>query len=62
MGEYALALVDSNQAIRLKPDYASAYLGRAFAEQQLGQGDKAAADFAKAEKLDPKLASVIPEE
>ena len=58
LGDYAAALADFDRAIVLAPKYASAYLGRAFALEQLGN-HQAAADFAKAAKLDPKLVAAM---
>ena len=44
-------IADYTEAIRINPDYALAYYNRATAYQELGDADKAAADFARAKEL-----------
>ena len=52
-GDYARALVDSEQALRLRPAYAQALGARANARAALGQFDQAIADFNQALTIDP---------
>ena len=44
-GKYDLALKDLDNAIEINPQYQSAYLTRAFVNQQLGNDDKSRADI-----------------
>ena len=46
-----LAMRDYEELIRLKPDFALGYYGRALLLRELGDTAKAEADFTKAEKL-----------
>ncbi|HXM44609.1 MAG TPA: hypothetical protein VN924_25455, partial [Bryobacteraceae bacterium] len=48
---FANAAVEFSEAIRLRPDYANAYLNRAIARQRLGDGKGAAADNRRAAEL-----------
>ncbi len=50
---YDAALAAYNEAIRLKPDLAAAYVGRAFVYWALRDTARAQSDFAQAVKLDP---------
>jgi tetratricopeptide (TPR) repeat protein len=51
----ALALADLNEAIRLRPDYASAFRVRGLLYRQMGNAKASAADLAKAEQLQPGI-------
>jgi Tfp pilus assembly protein PilF len=57
-GEHDRAIADYGQAIRLDPNYASAYTGRAMAYRGKGDLDRAIADYGEAIRLDPKRAFV----
>lgn len=50
--EYELAIVDYNKAIELKPNFVEAYKLRGACYHQLGETDKAQADFNRAAQLD----------
>jgi tetratricopeptide (TPR) repeat protein len=50
--EYDQAIIDYNEAIRLKPNFAVAYINRGNAYQSQGKFNKAKADFAKADELE----------
>jgi len=54
---YALSVSSYSAALKADPTLASSWYGRALAEQALGQGAAAQADFARAAKLDPDIAS-----
>jgi lipoprotein NlpI len=56
-GEYDKALEEYNQAIQLKPDFASAYKNRGVTYAQKGDYDRAIQDFDQALKLKPDMAS-----
>jgi tetratricopeptide (TPR) repeat protein len=45
MGQYQRSLEDSNEAIRLKPDFAAAYFNRAIVYDSLGQYQLAISDY-----------------
>ena len=53
-GEYARAIADCNQAIRLDPQYAQAYDTRGYAYAQKGNAGWAMADYDRAIALDPE--------
>ncbi|MDB4889707.1 MAG: repeat precursor [Gemmatimonadetes bacterium] len=58
-GEYDKALEEYDQAIRLKPDFASAYKNRGVTFAQKGDYDSAIRDFDQALKLKPDMASAF---
>src|SRR6266849_2694910 len=53
---YELAIKDFNEAIKIKPDYAEAYLNRARAYSGNFKKDQAIADYSQAIQLKPDLA------
>jgi tetratricopeptide (TPR) repeat protein len=53
--KYPLALADLNMAIKFNPEYASAYKMRSLVYKQTGNLKLAAADYQKAEKLQPGI-------
>ena len=53
LGDYKGAITDYTQAIRLKPDYATAYYNRGVAKGDLGQHFAAIADYDIAIRLNP---------
>ena len=53
--EYALAVVDYDQAIRLEPKYARAYYQRGRAFKLMGRLERAVEDFSTAIRLNRKL-------
>jgi Tfp pilus assembly protein PilF len=55
-GDARRALTDLDEAIRLDPKYARAYLHRGRAYQALNDRTRAQADFQTAGRLDPALA------
>jgi serine/threonine protein kinase/tetratricopeptide (TPR) repeat protein len=54
--QYDKAIADYTEAIRLKPDYAEAYSGRAFVYTFVGKFDQAIADCNEAIRIKPDLA------
>ena len=58
-GDLAAALADYDEAIRLHPDYARAYVNRGNARYDRGEHDLAIADFDNAVRLDAKNASAF---
>jgi tetratricopeptide (TPR) repeat protein/serine/threonine protein kinase len=56
LGDYSGAVAAYQEAIRLKPDYATAYRGRGQNYARLGHKDKALADYTKALELKPDYA------
>ena len=58
-GDYDQALKEYDQAIQLKPDFASAYKNRGVTYAQKGDYDRAIQDFDHALKLKPDLASAF---
>ena len=52
------ALTDVNIAIKLNPNYATAYIRRALIYEELGIFDDAKNDLAKAKELDPKNGNI----
>lgn len=55
-GDNASAIKTLDEAVRLEPTFAEAYIIRGSASQAAGQRNKALADFNKAIQLDPKSA------
>ena len=55
-GDYDLAIADYDQAIKLRPDYAEAYLSRGGVYDAKGEYDRAIADYDQAIKLRPDYA------
>ena len=51
------ALADFSEAIRLDPEYASAYYNRGITYDDLGQYEQALADYTEAIRLNPKYAT-----
>ena len=58
-GEYARAMQDFDEAIKLDPNYPDALNSRALAWRGLGQDARAMADFDLAIKLDPEYAIAL---
>jgi hypothetical protein len=56
-GEYAKAIADYNEAIKLDPKYAFAYNNRGNSWYKTGDYDKAIADFKDAVRLNPNYAN-----
>lgn len=52
-GNYELAIDDYTQAIRIDPDYASAYANRGDAHRRMGKYQMAIDDYTHAVKIDP---------
>ena len=57
LGDYAGAIADYTQVLRLKPDFASAYYNRGIAKKELGQYIAAIADYTETIRLKPDHAS-----
>ena len=57
MGDHLQAVEAFDEAIALDPTYADAWMERSKSKAELGEKDAAAADRARALKLDPSLAS-----
>jgi tetratricopeptide (TPR) repeat protein len=55
--DYDLAIRDYNEAIRLKPDYAFAYVGRGMTYAAKRDFDRAIQDYNEAIRLDPNAES-----
>lgn len=55
MGWYQKAIVDYDEAIRLKPEFPEAYNNRGVAKRDLGQYQEAIADYDKAIELKPEF-------
>jgi tetratricopeptide (TPR) repeat protein len=55
-GDYQGAIADYNQAIKIKPDYADAYINRGNAKYNLGDKQGAIADYNQAIKIKPDYA------
>jgi len=53
-GKDAAAIAQASQAIKLKPDYSSAYAVRGIAYARIKEFDKAIADLTEVIRLDPK--------
>ena len=56
LGDYKGAIADYDKVIRLKPDFALAYLNRGSAKGKLGQDSAAIADYDTAIRLQPDFA------
>ena len=56
LGDYQGAISDLNQAIKIKPDFADAYNGRAVAKYKLGDNQGAIADYNQAIQIKPDFA------
>ena len=56
MRSYEDAITAYNEAIRLRPDFANAYVNRGLAKEKLGQHESAIMDYSSAIKIDPALA------
>ena len=52
-GDYAHAIADYNEALRLKPSSKAALLGRGIAYQRTGNSDRSIVDLTEAIRLDP---------
>ena len=57
-GDYAGAILDWDEAIQLKPDFAEAYNNRGLAKHELGDSFSALADYENAIRLKPELSVV----
>jgi tetratricopeptide (TPR) repeat protein len=57
LSQHQRAIEDYNKTIRLKPDYANAYVSRGIAYYDHGQQQLAIEDFNKAIRLQPDYAS-----
>lgn len=55
LGEYALAIQDYDEALRLNSGYASALYGRGIAKKRTGASADAEKDFKAARAIDPKI-------
>jgi tetratricopeptide (TPR) repeat protein len=55
--DYARAVADYDQAVRLNPDYAFAYYNRGNAYQAKGDNDRAILDYDKALALQPTMSA-----
>jgi tetratricopeptide (TPR) repeat protein/tRNA A-37 threonylcarbamoyl transferase component Bud32 len=53
MGDFAAAIADYSEAIRIDPELASVYNNRGNAEASLGNHDAAIADYSEAIRIDP---------
>ena len=60
-GQYEAAVADCNEAIRLKPDDAGAYLNRGIAKHELGRHADAIADYDEAIRLKTRLGHSLPQ-
>ena len=56
-GEYQSAIADYTEAIRLNPEYATAYHNRGYSYDDLGEYEKAIADYTEAIRLNPEYAN-----
>ncbi len=59
VGQYDRSIQDSDQAIRLDPNYARAVYNRGFTNEKQGQDDRALADYSQAIRLDPDFGSAF---
>ncbi len=57
-GQYAEAIFDYDQTLRLQPYFVGAYVSRAQARIELGQFQKAMADYDQAARLMPEILQV----
>jgi lipoprotein NlpI len=58
-GQYNLAILDFDRAVRLDPEYPDAFNGRGIAYAGMGQSERALQDFDQAIRLDPNYAIAI---
>ena len=58
-GEHAKAIEDYTNAIRLNPEYATAYINRRFSYVAKGDFERAKKDYTEAIRLDPKYANLL---
>ncbi len=56
MGEYARAIADFDQALRLRADHKAAYFNRALSHEALGDSGQAIRDLQKACELGHRVA------
>jgi tetratricopeptide (TPR) repeat protein len=56
MGEYDRAIQDFDYAIRLEPEYATAYIDRGWEYYEMGDVERAILDFSQAIRSDPENA------
>ena len=54
--KFEKAIADYSQAIRIDPEYATAYNNRGLSYHQLGQDEKAIDDYSQAIRIDPEYA------
>ena len=58
LGRFSAAIDDLDQAIRLKPDSAVAFLERGYAYGKMGEFQKAIEDLTKSQGLQPRVATL----
>ena len=59
LGNYAGAMQDYNAALKLKPDFADAFINRGNVKQKLGDYDGAILDYDRAIELEPDFAEAL---